>query len=144
MAVSTNQGGSLEFIGIGAFHHFLTISNELNSSKVLNCPSDKKRRRATDFASFSTRNLSYFVGLDADEHYPTMILSGDRNVTTNGDTRPGVVTFREGSSIAWTKDIHPHSGNLGLADGSVLQANDAILTNQISLSAWLTVRLEVP
>src|SRR6184192_311118 len=35
-AVSTNKGGSLEFIGPGeVFRHYLLVSNELNSPRVL-------------------------------------------------------------------------------------------------------------
>ena len=75
--------------------HFAAMSNELSTPKVLRCPDDKVGRiEATTFrrefrdrqtAVFSQNaNLSYFVGVDANERNPMMLLAGDRNVTNNG------------------------------------------------------------
>src|SRR5437879_3373525 len=107
MAVSTNKGGSLEFLAAAdVFRHYVLISNEMNSPKVLTCPSDKTRRRTTTFATFSNSNLSYFVGLDAIETAPQMWLSGDRNITTNGRPFSGLLTLTSDVRVSWTKDIH--------------------------------------
>jgi hypothetical protein len=38
---------------------FLSMSNELNTPKILRCPADKSRTRADDWASFSPANVSY-------------------------------------------------------------------------------------
>src|SRR5580765_6097622 len=71
MAVSTNQGGSLEFIEIGdTSGHFRAASNELNSPKILACSADRTRHWATNFTNFGNENLSYFLALDADETRP--------------------------------------------------------------------------
>src|SRR5437870_13438587 len=41
MAVSTNSGGTMELIDSGqVFMHFLALSNELTTSRVLVCPRD--------------------------------------------------------------------------------------------------------
>src|SRR5437773_10479020 len=86
--VSTNDGGSHE--KRNAFQHFLPASNELNTPKILACPSDTRkpaehwRKAAGGFAWPGTGEnnaLSYFVGLDAREVRPQTILSGDRNAT---------------------------------------------------------------
>jgi len=89
MTVSITQTGSLEYVETGeTYRHFQLMSNELVSPKILVCSADRKRTRATNFDSFNNRNLSYFVGVDADESKPDMVLSGDRNITgaarTNG------------------------------------------------------------
>ena len=145
MAVAADKEGSLDFIGKGeAFRHFQALSNLLDNPKILTCPSDKSRKPAKNFATLNDRNLSYFIGLDADETLPQMILSGDRNLTTNGHLMSGILTLDGDTRVIWTKDVHKHCGNVGLADGSALQATDAALTNQISVSPNLPVRLEIP
>jgi competence protein ComGC len=52
MQFSTNFGGTLEFVGgPEVFPHFLVMSNELNTPKILFCPQDAnpRRRMATTF-----------------------------------------------------------------------------------------------
>jgi hypothetical protein len=142
MRVSTNEGGSLEFLGSNdVFKHFLVISNQLNNPKVLTCPKDQDRRFPTNFATLNNGNLSYFVGLDADETIPQMILSGDRNLSTNGRFMSGILTLTSNSTISWTKEIHVHRGNLGLADGSAQQTTDSGLLNQIHANTDLPADL---
>ena len=68
MRLSTNQGGSLEFVNEGAaLRHFLALSNELSTPLILACPLDTKRKPANNFALAQHVNVSYFVGLDATE-----------------------------------------------------------------------------
>ena len=121
---------------------FRPASNELNSPKVLHCPSDIRKTRATIFMSPQTwanppagttafrddaqgnMNCSYFVGLDADESKPAKILSGDRNVI-GGNGGPDFQRFNnlaDANKAEWSQLIHVKVGNLGLADGSVIQA----------------------
>ncbi len=68
------------------------MSNELNTPKVLVCPADE-RGAATNFLSVSTgydfqssTRVSFFVGRDADETQPSMILAGDRNIYGSGNS----------------------------------------------------------
>jgi hypothetical protein len=145
MSVSPFEGGTLGFSrSDDAFYHFLATSNEMNTPKVLVCPCDHGRKQATNFAAFSNRNLSYFVGLDADEHDPQTILSGDRNVSTNGSMISGILPLTGKPAVNWTKEIHVRRGNIGLADGSVQQASDAALMSQIKLSTNLLARAAIP
>src|SRR6266536_179688 len=71
-------------LGLPLLRHFQAISNELNTPKVLACGSDAQKSRATTFdpslptgyLNDSTKYISYFLGLDADETRPQTILAG--------------------------------------------------------------------
>jgi competence protein ComGC len=122
MAVSTNEGGSMEYIADGSpLQHFLLLSNMVSIPRVLICPSDN-RKAATDFASLQQKNVSYFVGLGAKEDQPQMLLAGDRNLATNGRAvLPGLVELTTNIMVSWTSEMHVHQGNVAVADGSVQQ-----------------------
>ena len=100
---------------------------------------------AKDFNKFDNRNISYFIGLDAAEGQPWTILSGDRNLPTNGVALgDGVFTLTTNNTMGWTGAIHKKAGNVGLSDGSVQQATPQSLQTQ-----WLAVtnairRLAIP
>lgn len=145
MVVSTNAGGTLQFTGKGeTFRHFLVVSDELLSPKVLTCPADARRRRTTNFLNLSNSKLSYFVGLDCSNPLPQMILTGDRNLTTNGALMSGLLMLSSNTPVAWTKDLHSHAGNLGLADGSALQARQMDLQRQIACKTNFPQRISIP
>ena len=91
MGVSTNDGGSSEFNSTPAatYYHFGVMSNELTTPKIVLCPADSggNRKEATNFFMITgkgdfinNKRISYFVGVDADETKPSMLLSGDRNI----------------------------------------------------------------
>ena len=114
-------------------------TNELNSPKVLACPSDRSKASAFYDASsgavITFNNMSYFFGLDAEETKPQTILSGDRNVT--GGTKSGAIrTFVQADKAdpkaGWDASIHNNNGNVGLGDGSVQQVSPTLLNKQIS------------
>ena len=100
MRVSTNKNGSLEYVeGGNAFRHFQCLSNELINPKVLACPSDD-RQPATSFRRLNNYNLSYFVGVDANDTQPQMLLAGDRNLMVNGaPTTEGLVSVKPTDSL---------------------------------------------
>ena len=73
---------------------YQVMSNELNNPKVCLCPSDGRPVGSipSDFITpsaiaglplFNNSTLSYFVGIQCDESFPAMILSGDRNVCSS-------------------------------------------------------------
>ena len=97
MSVSKDKGGSMECgAGPEMFMSFRVMSNELNNAAILHCPADD-RAPSGSFAALNNNNLSYFVGLDADESRPAMFLAGDRNLATNGvDVVPGLGIFHAG------------------------------------------------
>ena len=145
MAVSTNKGGTMEWgPGNDMFRHYQVMSNQLNNPAIMVCPSDN-RKEASDFASFSNTNLSYFVGLDADETMPHMALAGDRNLVTNGiAVNAGLTTITPTIAVTWTITIHKTMGNVGLADGSVQQFSNAGIQQFFSRTGTNVNRLAVP
>ena len=81
--LSANAGGTKEFCSVGsdgfdknAFLHFQVMSNELNTTKILVCPSDKIHP-AIDFAHLRPENLSYQLhsGVNIRESNPSEILA---------------------------------------------------------------------
>jgi hypothetical protein len=145
MEVLTNRDGSLVFPnGTNAYRYFAAMSNELNTPIVLACPADKERSPAKNWASLSNSNLSYFLGLDADETEPAMLLAGDRNVTNGAPLTNGILTLSTNRPTGWTTAIHGVNGNVALADGSVMQLSSARLRDTLAASGTNLTRLLVP
>lgn len=144
--IPTNQGGSLEYaLSREVFRHFLAASNEMSSPRILACPQDKGRIRHSAFdQNLCNSNLSYFVGLDADETQPQSFLSGDRIIATNGRVMSGLLILRTNSAVSWAKGIHECGGNIGLGDGSVQQVSLALLKSFVQTNASLPARLAIP
>ena len=124
------------------WRHYLVLSIELNTPKVLVCPADSKnRQKAADWQSFTNNShLSYFVGLDADETRPQTILSGDRNLTATVKPIRGVLHLTATNSLEWTKDIHKQAGNVGFGDGSVGQVTTPSLNKQLQAAFLSTTQ----
>ena len=106
MRVSTANGGYSDYVGAatvinpspvtsrGAFGFFMCMSNELNTPKVIMCPSepDAIRQISSTFAGTvpagtanttpytNDYNTSYFVGVDTVDTMPQMFLDGDHNL----------------------------------------------------------------
>jgi prepilin-type N-terminal cleavage/methylation domain-containing protein len=156
MQVAATEGGppnqaafSTAPYGAGyTYQIFGTISNELSTPKVLLCPSDD-RTLATNFTmvagnsaagpNLNNANISFFVGKDAQDGYPQMLLIGDRNIVGQapGGALPGTIpgggygnvgavalgnTFNTGTQTpAWTDKLHRSLGNVLLSDGSAQQ-----------------------
>jgi prepilin-type N-terminal cleavage/methylation domain-containing protein/prepilin-type processing-associated H-X9-DG protein len=157
MNLPGSQGGAAENVGVrvvastqtssrGVCKMFLCLSNELTTPKILFCPAEyetSQRQAATTFGGVAAPgsvpltndlNVSYFVGVDAQETYPRMLLTGDHNL---GDGNPPTTPWLMGPStgtpfhssgtnfpagnlyVGWTAAAHDKQGNVGLADGSV-------------------------
>lgn len=146
-----------------AYSHFAVLSNELNTPKVAMCPSDE-RTAHTNFlhgvnwavlaAGFNNLKVSYFVGRDAQDENPQMLLAGDRNIfgpitanagygnstanaTKTTDDGSGAIVAM-GTNIAaaavtpgWTDKMHQKAGNVAMADGSTQQYSSAKLREQL-------------
>jgi len=102
------------------FHTFQVMSNELlGNASLLVCPSDN-RAPSNDFGlGLANSNVSYFVGVDADETEPNLILSGDRNLTNGPLTSTRLLILTTNSTPGWNDTMHNLIGNIALADGSV-------------------------
>ena len=165
MRVPNTEGGTANLLPAGpagnspaTFAHFAVLSNELSTPKVLVCPSDERTAHtnfiiAPNFAQtpgyFQNINVSYFVGVNADETMPSMFLSGDRNLYRDAATRnqpygvsPQPVSGPSlGASAAfltnminnygWTEKMHQRQGNVALSDGSVQQFSEGKLRDAL-------------
>ena len=162
MHVPVSEGGPLNQSAFSAapygapyaYQVFGVLSNELNTPKALLCPSDD-RTAATNFnmragntvagTYFANANISYFVGKDATDANPQMLLVGDRNIVGQapGGNLPSPVpgggfgnvgavalgtNFNANSQTpAWTEKIHRANGNVLMTDGSAQQLSSARL-----------------
>jgi len=138
--------------------HFSWISNQLGSSKVLTCPSDRKRRMAYTWGTedggllnpnYLNNSISYFVGTDAAlnvqyDKSQQHILVGDHNlrVDVNGGLNcPSGIGNAAGinlplpatTAVGWTNGVHRRVGNLALVDTSVHAETRGTLLKTITI-----------
>lgn len=140
--LSTNVGGSAEFREStqDLWRHFSALSNELSTPKLLWCPTDLERNPAGRFGTngaglrfAANRFLSYFVGLQAFEEQPSSILSGDRNLTTNGVALENCrLLLTTNLSLGFTAKLHRFEGNLLFGDGSVQRVDHSQLNARLA------------
>jgi prepilin-type N-terminal cleavage/methylation domain-containing protein len=143
---------------LGPIMVFQVMSNELSTPKVLLCPSDSFHSVAsTNFGTagigrgdLSRKNVSFFIGSDANEGDPQMLLYGDQNIgttLTQGAAAPKEVSTAQTvgaggftvASVAWTIDTHNKVGNVTLSDGSVQQVSTTGLKNAVQNATNTTV-----
>jgi len=181
MAVSSTAWGAKESVsslanctsalppaGYGLTNVFCVMSNDVINMKILYCPTDLSKtalpsdaayaqtgpiaKAALSWGSFGPGNLSYFVMGDAQDKYPKMIFTGDRNIGTKGaqtgttaatgmDMVNGPFAANSGVTVTavqfppweWTDpDLHQGAGNLGMVDGSVQQSSLGSLNNSLN------------
>ncbi len=130
--------------------HYRVASNEFATPKIIVCPSDIQKTMALNWRVLDgDRNISFFVGLDADETKPATILAGDRNVYGGAGGLDLSWNRGMGTSIdaAWLSTIHVNKGEIALSDGSVQQTKTPSLRDQISTalqSGSQTVTFSLP
>ncbi len=146
MQVSTNEGGSLEFVSqpFSAAKHFQTISNELSNPRLLVCPKDTSRKPAPAFTALNGSTLSYFVGVDALESEPNMLLAGDRHITNGLRPNAGLLVLRTKFLTGWDNTIHRGFGNVAFTDGSVQQFASSGMNVVIRENPRATNRIAIP
>ena len=146
--VSTNEGGSAEF-ALGSrvneiWRHYQAMKDELSTPKIVVSPAPETEKRiiastfhdtlppraARDTVLFNTnRNVSYFVGYDANETMPGTLLAGNRGITNRmrmSTDQARVVRFGEritpnsNGYAGWDKyGAWKGQGNIAFGDGSV-------------------------
>ncbi len=133
-------------IANNTWFQFLAIRAELESPRVLVCPTDGDRVQATDWSSspnggFShptRRNsaISYTIGLGT-LHDPRGLLSSDSNINGSGIAASCCAGSAAGGNVYagaprliwdapeldWTEKRHNRSGNILRFDGSVIAAD---------------------
>jgi prepilin-type processing-associated H-X9-DG protein len=161
---------------------FGVMSNELSTPKICVCPSDERTAHSNFTMSvsgtagsqvaqaaiagslidpgpsyFNNSKLSYFLGVNARDATPQMILAGDRNIQGylgNTTTPPNVNGYGNANSIeyamgtnwmvgstfpGWSPTkMHQSRGNILLADGSVQQFNSSQFRSQCARSGDTT------
>jgi prepilin-type processing-associated H-X9-DG protein len=145
MQMEARDGGSLEAVATGeVFRHFQAMSNELGTPKILVCPADIRVPTKDFVAAWSNTNISYFVGVDARDIYPQMLLSGDRNLT-NGPLLPNrLLVLMTNSTPSWTREFHDQVGNVAMADGSVQGFSTVGLRTALQNTGAATNRFAIP
>jgi competence protein ComGC len=144
MEIPVVEGGTKELAGFGVVvPHFLVMSNELSTPKILLCAADK-RTSASNFAELRAINVSYFVGLDASQTNGQSLLAGDRNITNGEPANNRILLLTANQPVGWTMEIHRGSGDLLLGDGSVQWVSANRLRDQLRASGATTNRLLIP
>jgi prepilin-type N-terminal cleavage/methylation domain-containing protein len=134
------DGGSQDAANQQTWRHILPVTNEMNSPKILVCPSDNQKTMVSTWTLFLNNNaISYLVGYEANEEKPQTILTGDRNISGAQNTSScgawtGAVATPITVGSTWDNTIHNSAGDLGLADGSVQQVTSPGLQKQASAS----------
>lgn len=146
MQLSVTNDGTLELVSSGrVFPHFLVMSNELSTPKILACPTDKDRTYAASFDhGLADTNVSYFINVDAAQGNGSVVLCGDRNLTNKAPAGSRFVCLSSNSVIGWNKEMHRGEGNLCFADGSVGHFTNGAVASAIRIPASVTNRLAVP
>jgi len=128
--VDATEGGSKA--QYQAWQHFITMTNELVTPKILHCPSDSAKQIASDFSGSATglrrltnAAISYAIGTGAKPDRPEGHIAGDRNLLGRDGQGCGpsdiygvITQLRVTDGPRWDNTIHLNAGNLVLADGS--------------------------
>lgn len=148
--VSVDLGGASDAYDNGqlVYRIFQVMSNELSVPKTVVCPADNRQISTSwshfnNSGDFDSTRVSYFVGRDAEDTRPNMLLSGDRNIGSNGGNATVVPSVlyaglrqmgTNPTDVAWSDRIHQQAGNIGLSDGSVQQVTRSLLFQQFKTS----------
>ena len=117
--------------------HFRVCSNELVTPKILLCPGDTVRIKNPPCVKWAdldgdenSGNVSFFVGITADETKPVTLLTGDAAIGgqgLGGTSWEAYWNASAGTSLdaQFNDKFHGSAGNIALADGSVQQVSTA-------------------
>ena len=142
--VDVAEGGSKALYA--TWQHFITMTNELVTPKILHCPSDRAKQIASDFSSSATglrtlKNaaISYAVGTGAGPERPAAHIAGDRNLLGRDGQGCGpaaifgfITQLRVADNPRWDSTMHVNAGNMVLADGSAHQFTQTGLATQMA------------
>ena len=142
--VDVAEGGSKT--QLQTWQHFLTMSNELVTAKILHCPSDRAKQIASDFSdsgiglrTLQNAAISYVVGTGAVPERPAAHLTADRNVLGRDGQGCGpaaifgfITQLRVGDNPRWDNSMHVNAGNMVLADGSAHQFTQTGFAEQMA------------
>lgn len=119
--------GSIEPTTNNVVWNFTVISNELAGPELLVCPADPARAKwpAPKHWNLAASNISYFVNVLAQETDPEVPMTGDSNLLLDGaPISTGKVSVTMNRRLEFDNRRHMRQGNIGLADGSVMQMSN--------------------
>jgi len=139
-----------------AWLHFMAMSNELGSTKILLCPSDIGQKSPADgftsntnspklqsLATLKNNAVSYFVGLDAKDGNHDTWLSGDGRLSNASHSHNGPLLYaNDPSKLHWLQPIHDDRPNVAMASGMVQRGRN--LTNSAPWPTNTSNRLLLP
>jgi prepilin-type N-terminal cleavage/methylation domain-containing protein len=142
--VDVSEGGSKALLE--TWQHFITMTNELVTPKILHCPSDPAKQIASDFSSSATglRTLKnaavgYALGTGAGPDRPAAHVAADRNLLGRDGQGCGpaaifgfITQLRAADNPRWDSTMHVNAGNVALADGSAHQFTQTGLAEQMA------------
>lgn len=152
-------GGVMEAAVTGGVARvFQAMSKELTTPRILFCPTDKIRLKATTFDAtkpinpatgtipfLGNSNVSYFVGLDATTNKPSAFLAGDDNMQIGGASpQSSVLSLMSNTPVGWNKTRHEKMGTIGLVDTSVQRWSTKGLQNALQYTGLATNQLAMP
>jgi competence protein ComGC len=128
--------------GFLTWTNYATIANHVEfDPKLIVCPSDERKPVDTFTNLHSNLNVSYFVGVSANDEDPNSLLGGDRNLAPGTTSKNdygfspdngkgndvAIQTNTQVSPVCWSLKMHSNgntegTGNILLGDGSVQQA----------------------
>ena len=128
--------------GARCWMNYAIMENELGQSpKLVICPADERQAALTFTNGFGNTNISYFVGVNANDIYPQSIAGGDRNLGPGTvpdpdygyspkDGKGNDVTIPITGPVCWSLKMHSAgnpagAGNILLGDGSGQQMSSA-------------------
>jgi prepilin-type processing-associated H-X9-DG protein len=147
MSVSATNGGAMELAARGnAEAIFQAMSNTLSNPKILVCPADKSRWPVPNFSfPLTSKNISYFINVNASEANPQDFLCGDDNFEVHGvRVKSGLLEISATNPVVWSHDRHGFSVNVALADGSVQGVNNLGLKDWLRSTNFPAMRLAIP
>src|ERR1041385_1914044 len=127
------------------WQHFLPLSEEAGTPRILHCPSDRERPQAIGwsaapqgFAALQNKAVSYFIGTDCNLGYTRMHALGDRNIMGEDGNRCKTAQIATGitrlvpTNSTWSRALHDGAGNVALGDGSVHQLSAGRLRQHLA------------
>ena len=151
-----SEGGTMQDpsgLNQNLWYQWAWLSNQLQSPKILVCPSDPKKRPATRWDSspnsgflhpnYQNRSVSYFIGLDVLSENHLDLVAGDRNVRFNvaaaacsSGVSPakGLNLPSRGGDVGIEGDLHSEAGNFLGADGGVEELSSQSFVKWVTLA----------
>jgi hypothetical protein len=149
---SVTNGGWRELLsnanqGPICWTNYAIMQNEMGlSPRLVICPADERKPAVYFTNEFANTNVSYFVGVSANDVYPQSIAGGDRNLgdgsgpnadygysPQNGSGNDVAIpmTLRH-DAVSWSAKMHSANGkddqgDILLGDGSAQQASSVSL-----------------